>query len=73
MSRNSWIRQFHRWMSVLFTVTVIANLVQIGMGRGNPPNLVTYSPLLPLAVMFFTGAYMFLLPYVGTRNKTTSA
>jgi hypothetical protein len=25
---------------------------------------VTYSPLLPLAVLLFTGLYLFVLPYI---------
>ena len=68
MSMNSGVRQFHRWTSIVFTVTVIANFVQIARGGGNPPNLVTYSPLLPLALLLFTGLYMFVLPYLAKRR-----
>ena len=64
MSWNHWIRQTHRWLSIAFTVTVIANFVQIGMGKGNPPNWITYSPLLPLAFLLLSGLYLFLLPYL---------
>jgi hypothetical protein len=61
---NSWIRQFHRWTSIVFTITVIANFVALGMGGGMPPPpWVTYSPLAPLALLLFTGLYMFALPY----------
>ncbi|HLA71705.1 MAG TPA: hypothetical protein VK624_09375 [Steroidobacteraceae bacterium] len=56
------IRQFHRWTSIVFTVTVIANFV--AMSLGPPPAWVTYSPLLPLALLLFTGLYMFVQPYV---------
>lgn len=63
MNWNGWIRQFHRWMSIAFTVTVIANFVQLAQGGGTPPNWVTYSPLLPLALLLFTGLYLFTLPY----------
>ena len=69
MSGNAWIRQIHRWLSILFTLTVIANFVQIGMGKGNPPNWITYSPLLPLGLLLLTGLYLFVLPYI-TRAKT---
>jgi hypothetical protein len=69
MSANAWIRQIHRWIAILFTVTVIANFVQIGMGGGNPPNWITYSPLLPLAILLFTGLYLFVLPYLTARRK----
>ena len=61
MNWNTWIRQTHRWLSIAFTVTVIANFV--AMSRGEPPPWVTYSPLLPLALLLFTGLYMFVLPY----------
>jgi len=62
VSPNSWIRQIHRWMSILFTVTVIANFVALSRG-GTPPPWITYSPLFPLALLLFTGLYLFALPY----------
>jgi len=62
---NSWIRQFHRWTSIAFTITVVANFVAIGMGGGTaPPPWITYSPLPPLALLLFTGLYLFALPYL---------
>jgi len=67
---NAWIRSFHRWMSIFFTITVIANFVQIGMGKGNPPNWITFSPLLPLALLTLTGLYMFVLPYIAKRRTS---
>lgn len=65
MSR--FIRQFHRWISILFTLTVIANFVMMGMGL--PPGWVTYAPLPPLFLLLFSGLYMFVLPYVSGRSK----
>jgi hypothetical protein len=56
-----WIRQTHRWLSIIFTVTVTANFV--AMGLGEPPAWVVYSPLLPLFLLLFSGLYMFALPY----------
>ena len=56
-------RQIHRWTSIVFTVTVIANFVAMALGGGAPPPWVTYSPLLPLALLLFTGLYLFALPY----------
>jgi hypothetical protein len=61
MNWNMWVRQFHRWISIAFTVTVIANFV--AMGLGEPPPWVVYSPLLPLFLLLLTGLYMFVLPY----------
>jgi len=60
---SNWIRQFHRWVSIAFTVTVIANFVALAQGRGMPPAWVTYSPLPPLALLLATGLYLFTLPY----------
>ena len=61
---SKWMRQIHRWVSIAFTLTVIANFVALALGKGKmPPALVTYSPLLPLAVLLFTGLYLFVLPY----------
>ena len=61
MNRSNWIRQIHRWLSIAFTVTVIANF--IALSQGKPPDWVTYSPLLPLALLLFSGLYLFVLPY----------
>ena len=63
MNWNHWIRQIHRWLSIAFTATVIANFVQLSQGGGNPPNWITYSPLVPLTFLLLTGLYMFVLPY----------
>jgi len=60
---NEWVRQTHRWLSIAFTVTVIANFVALAQGGGAPPPWVTYSPLLPLALLLFSGLYLFALPY----------
>jgi hypothetical protein len=59
---NTAIRQGHRWLSIIFTVTVLANF--IAMARGEPPAWIVYSPLLPLFLLLFSGLYMFVLPYV---------
>jgi len=63
LSWNYWIRQIHRWLSIVFTLTVIANFIALARGNGTPPPWVTYSPLPPLAVLLFTGLYLFALPY----------
>jgi hypothetical protein len=64
MNWNRGIRQTHRWVSIAFTVTVIVNIFVMTTGGGEmPPPWVTYSPLLPLALLLFTGLYLFALPY----------
>ncbi len=56
-----WMRQIHRWLSIIFTLTVIANFVIMALGK--PPSWVVYSPLPPLFLMLLTGLYLFVLPY----------
>ncbi len=61
MNWNKWVRQSHRWVSVAFTVGVIINTVAVLMGRY--AGWVGLLALLPLACLFFTGLYLFALPY----------
>ena len=63
MNWSDWIRQFHRWVSIVFTLTVIANFIAPLFGE--TPSVVVYSPLIPLFLLLFSGLYMFVLPYVG--------
>jgi hypothetical protein len=69
MSWNNWIRQIHRWLSIAFTVTVIANFVVLAQGK--PVSWVTYSPLPPLGLLLLTGLYLFVLPYVTKWRRTS--
>jgi len=62
MNLSKWIRQTHRWLSIIFTATVAANFITMAFGQ--PPAWVVYSPLLPLFLLLFSGLYMFVLPYV---------
>lgn len=72
MSGSQVIRVTHRWLSIVFTLTVIANFV--ALAKGTPPAWVTYSPLPPLALLLFSGLYLFALPYVvKMRNRRGSA
>jgi len=70
LSLSSSIRQIHPWLSIIFTITVIANFV--AMSQGTPPPWVTYSPLPPLFLLLFTGLYMFFLPYATRRRRERS-
>ena len=63
MTWNTLIRQTHRWLSIAFTVTVVTNFVAMAQGSGMPPPWITYSPLPPLALLLFSGLYLFVLPY----------
>ncbi|MDX8529016.1 hypothetical protein RFM68_31580 [Mesorhizobium sp. MSK_1335] len=61
MNWSKRIRQLHRWLSIIFTVSVIANFAAMAMGP--PPAWIVYSPLIPLFLLLFSGLYMFVLPY----------
>jgi hypothetical protein len=65
------IRQSHRWLSILFTLTVIANFAVRAFGE--PPPWVTYSPLPFLFLLLFSGLYMFVLPYTKKGRRAASA
>ncbi len=60
------IRQGHRWLSIVFTLTVVANFLV--RTQGEPPACITYAPLPPLFLMLLSGLYLFALPYVGRRH-----
>ncbi len=66
MNTSLFIRQSHRWLSIVFTLTVVANFAVRAFGE--PPMWVVYSPLPPLFLMLFSGLYMFALPYFGKRR-----
>jgi hypothetical protein len=57
MNTSLWTRQLHRWLSIAFTLTVIANFVVRVFEE--PPLWVVYSPLIPLFLLLFSGLYLF--------------
>jgi hypothetical protein len=69
---SAFIRKFHRWVSIIFTLTVIANFVAMALTGGQPPAAVTYSPLLPLFLLLFSGLYLFVLPYLKRGRSATA-
>lgn len=62
MNRDQWIRQFHRWVAIAFTIVVIAIFGTLGLGQ-EPAEWVYFLPLAPLALLLLTGLYLFVLPY----------
>ncbi|MEZ4449196.1 MAG: hypothetical protein R3B09_06925 [Nannocystaceae bacterium] len=61
MNWNRSLRQLHRWLSIAFTLAVIANLVAVG--QGEQVVWVGLLALLPLILLLLTGLYLFVLPY----------
>lgn len=62
------IRQFHRWTSIAFTVTVVVTF--ISFAQKEPVEWVAYTPLLPLLLLMLTGLYLFTLPYLARRRAS---
>ena len=62
MTTSQFIRQAHRWLAIVFTLTVAANFAAMAI-VGEPPAWITYSPLPPLFLMLLSGLYLFVLPY----------
>lgn len=59
---SKFIRVFHRWTSIAFTLVVVAIFAMLGLGQ-QPPQWLYYVPLLPLFFLVISGLYMFFLPY----------
>jgi len=59
---SKWIRQTHRWLSIAFTVAVIINGVTVVRGKYN--NRLGLTAVAVLALLFLSGAYLFVLPYI---------
>jgi hypothetical protein len=71
MNFSKWMRQGHRWLSILFTITVLANfIVRV---HHEPSAWVTYSPLVPLLLLLLSGLYLFVLPFLRRGDHRLAA
>ena len=61
MNWNKWIRQTHRWLSIAFTLAVIVNGVAVAQKKYTA--WLGLLALIPLALLLFSGLYLFVLPY----------
>lgn len=61
MNWNKWIRQTHRWLSAVFTLAVIINIVAVLQGKYT--TAVGLLAVFPVALLGITGLYLFALPY----------
>ena len=71
MNWNKLIRQTHRWLSVAFTVVVIVNGVAVAQKKYT--NDLGLLAVFTLALQFFTGLYLFVLPYAAKWRTARSA
>ena len=67
MNWNKWIRQTHRWLSIAFTLVVVINGIAVAQGKYN--NRLGLTAVAVLALQFFTGLYLFVLPYATRRRS----
>ena len=63
---SAWIRQIHRWLSILFPLSVIVTFIALALPE--PLVWVSYIPLAPLFLLMASGLYMFALPYIARRR-----
>jgi hypothetical protein len=72
MNWNKWIRQAHRCLSMAFTAAVIVNIVAIAQKKYSAS--VGLLAVIPLALQFLTGLYLFVLPLANkwSRARRTS-
>lgn len=62
MNWNTRIRQIHRWLSIIFTLAVVINI--IAMIAQHQAVWIGLLALFPLILLMLTGLYMFALPYI---------
>ena len=70
MNWNKSIRVIHRWLSIAFTLAVIINGIAVVQGKYNAK--LGLMAVAVLALMWLTGAYLFMLPYAAKwRGRRT--
>lgn len=67
MSASKSMRQVHRWLSVIFTLAVIANVATIA--TGGYVDWVGCLAVVPLLALLPTGLYLFFMPYVAKWRR----
>lgn len=67
MNWSKFIRQAHRWLSILFTAAVLAIFALLGAGQ-EPAQWVYFLPLPPLFLLMASGLFMFFQPYAARRR-----
>ena len=61
MNLTRWIRQTHRWFSMIFLAAVVFNAIEVT--RGKYTNSLGLLAVVPLAFLLSSGLYLFVLPY----------
>ena len=71
MRWNSLIRSTHRWVSIVFTLAVMANMG--AMAVGTQEVWIGLAALFPLVILLLTGLYLFVLPFVARRRQRAAS
>lgn len=66
MTWNERVRWTHRWLAIVFTVTIVVTVVTLAL-KG--PVWVSYVPLVPLALLLLSGLGIFVSSYAATRRS----
>lgn len=66
MNWSTSVRQFHRWVSIIFVAIVV--IVGVLGAVLESAEWIFYVPLLPLALLIITGLNLFVLPYLRRRS-----
>jgi hypothetical protein len=70
MSMSKSVRQVHRWLSVIFTLAVIANFAAIA--TTGYIDWLGYLAVAPLFLLLASGLYLFFLPYLGRGRRAAA-
>lgn len=64
---SNWVRKVHRWVAMLFILTVI--ITAVVLAQKDPVVWVSYVPLFPLALLALSGIYMLTQHFSGKRGQ----
>ncbi|QTC92254.1 hypothetical protein [Brevundimonas goettingensis] len=64
---SALIRQTHRWLSIAFTLAVIANIVALMQKQQS--FWIGLLALVPLILLLVSGLWLFALPYVARLRR----
>jgi len=72
MNWSASVRQLHRWVSIVFTLSVIAMSI-FGAVQEDPAEWVFFVPGVFLILLLLTGLNLFVLPYTRKWREGRSA
>ena len=67
MSRRLTVRQFHRWISVVFLLAVLINTIVVVRGGYN--NQLGFLAVVPLFILMASGVVLLIQPYLARWQR----